>query len=107
MRECLHILGIPSEVDNETVEESMVGLFIELGYSIDLDSIEACPWVSKNKKTATVNFTRHRKSGLKKMKNLGLPEQGQIFVSSSLCPYYKVIWLSSNKTTYFRKVFIF
>ena len=55
-RECLDIVGIPSEVKDETLEESVVGIFDKLGCSIDTDRIEACHWVSKNNNTVIVNF---------------------------------------------------
>ena len=31
------------------------------------------------------------------MEDFGLPQQGEIFVNSSLCPYYKVLWSKSKK----------
>ena len=59
-RECLDIVSIPSEVKDETLEESVVGIFDKLGCSIDSDRIEACHRVSKNNNTVIVKFTRRK-----------------------------------------------
>ena len=76
-RECLDIVSIPSEVKDETLEESVVGIFDKLGCSIDSDRIEACHRVSKNNNTVIVKFTRrkdcqkvwNKKKGIKKSQN--------------------------------------
>ena len=31
------------------------------------------------------------------MEDFGLPRQGKIFINSSLCPYYKMLWSKSKK----------
>ena len=92
-RKCLDIVGIPNEVKDESLEESVVGIFDKLGCSIDNDWIETCHWVSKNKKTVIFKFTRrkdcqkvwNKKKELKnhKMEDFGLPGQGKIFINSS------------------------
>ena len=92
-RKCLDIVGIPNEVKDESLEESVVGIFDKLGCSIDNDWIETCHWVSKNNKTVIFKFTRrkdcqkvwNKKKELKnhKMEDFGLPGQGKIFINSS------------------------
>ena len=106
-RECLDIVGIPSEVIDETLEESVVGIFDKLGCSIDSDQTEACHQVSKNNNMVIVKFTRrkdcqkvwNKKKKLKnhKMEDFSLPGQGKIFINSSLCPYYKMLWSKSKE----------
>ena len=59
-KQCLDILGIPSEVKNETLEENVVGIFDKLGCSIDTDRTEACHRVSKNNSMVIVKFTRRK-----------------------------------------------
>ena len=87
---------------DESLEETAVGIFDKLGCSIDTDRIEACHWVIKNNNTINVKFSRHKdcqkvwnkKEKLKnhKMEDFGLPGQGKIFINSSLCSYYKMLW---------------
>ena len=59
-KECLDIVGISSEVKDETLEESIVRLFDKLGCSIDTDRVEAYHRVSKNNNTVIVKFTRRK-----------------------------------------------
>ena len=90
-----------SEVVDEILEESVVGIFDKLGCSNDLDWIEACHQVRKNNSTVIVKFTRrkdcqevwNKKKEFKnhKMEDFGLPGQGKIFINSSLCPYHKML----------------
>ena len=111
-RECLDAVGIPSEVKDETLEENVVGIFDKLGCNINSDRIEACHRVSKNNNTVIVKFTRrkdcqkvwNKKKELKnhKLEDFGLPGQVKIFINSSLCPYYKMLW-SKSKKLYFRE----
>ena len=106
-RECLDIVGIPNEVKEESLEQSVVGIFDKLGCSIDADRIVTCHQVSKNNNTVTVKFTRskdyqkvwNKKKELKnhKMEDFGLPGQGKIFINISLCPYYMTLWSKSKK----------
>ena len=56
----LDIVGIPSEVKGETLEESVVGIFDKLGCSIYADRTEAGHRASKNNKTVTVAFIRRK-----------------------------------------------
>ena len=80
-RECLDIVGIPNEVKEESLEQSVVGIFDKLGCSIGTDQIEACHLVNKNNSTVIVKFTRckdcqkvwNKKKELKnqKMKDFG------------------------------------
>ena len=44
--ECLHIVGITKEVKDETLEESVIGIFDKLRCSIDTGQIETCHQVS-------------------------------------------------------------
>lgn len=44
--EYLYIVGIHSEVKDETLEEGFMGIFDKLDCSNDEDHIEACTWVS-------------------------------------------------------------
>ena len=47
-------------MEEEILEENVVGKLDKLGSSIDEDWIEACHQVSKNNKTVIVKFTRFK-----------------------------------------------
>ena len=92
---------------DESLEESIVGIFDKLGGSIDTERVEASHTVSKNNNTVIAKFTR-RKDCQKvwnknkelrnhKTEDFGLPGQRKIFSNSSLCPYYKMLWSKSKK----------
>ena len=100
-RKFLDIAVIPSEVKDETLEESFVEIFDKIGCSINSDWIEACHQVSKNNNTVTVNFTRRKdcqrvcnknKLNNYKMEDFGLHGQRKIFLNSCLCVYYKMFY---------------
>ena len=75
-------MGIPRERRNERRNK-------KLHCSSDASQIEACHWVTKNNKTVIVKFTT--------CKDLVVLRQGEIFINSSLSPYYEMLWSKSNK----------
>ena len=91
---------------DETLEESVVGIFDKLSYSVDPDRIEVRHQVSKNNKMVIVKFTKrkdcqevwNKKKEFKnyKMEDFGLPGQGKIVINSSIWPYCKML-LSKSK----------
>ena len=59
-RECLGIVGIPTEVKDETLQESVVGIVHKLGCSVDVDRIKACRRVRKHSNTVIFKFTSRK-----------------------------------------------
>ena len=57
-RECIDIIGIPSEVKADNLEEKVVNIFEKLGCSIPPNRIEACHRVSKKSATVSQIFTK-------------------------------------------------
>ena len=106
-RECLDIVGIPSEVEADALEENVVAIFEKLGCNIPIEHIEACHRISKKNPTVIVKFSRRKdcqqvwdvKRDLGKIKtdDINLPGQNKLFINKSLCPYYKGIWAKSKK----------
>ena len=106
-RECLDIIGIPSEVEPDVLEEKVVNIFEKLGCNIPSNHIEVCHRVSKKSATVIVKFSRRKdcqkvlavKKDLRKIKmeDVGLPGQNKLFINKNLCPYYKVLWSKSKK----------
>ena len=105
-RECLDIIGIPSEVEPDVLEEKVVNIFEKLGCNIPSNHIEACHRVSKKSATVIVKFSRRKdcqqvlavkKDPCKiKMEDVDLPGQNKLFINKNLCLYYKVIWSKSK-----------
>ena len=98
------MIGIPCEVEADALEEKVVAIFQKLGCSIPTEHIEACHRISKKNFTVTVKFSRrkdcqHVKRDLRKIKikDIDLPGQKTLFISKSLCLYYKMIWVKSKK----------
>ena len=87
-QECLDIIGIPTEVDADVLEEKIVNIFEKLGCNIPLNRIETCQRVSKKSATVIVKFLRRRdcqqvlavkKDLLKiKMEDVELPGQNKL-----------------------------
>ena len=59
-QQCLDIIGIPTEVDADVLEEKVVNIFEKLGCNIPLNRIEACQRVSKKSATVIVKFLRRK-----------------------------------------------
>ena len=57
-RECLDIIGIPSEVEANVLEEKVVNIFENLGCNIPPNHIEACHRVSRGDNHCQVFFRR-------------------------------------------------
>ena len=106
-QECLDVVGIPCEVSGEVLEGKVLNIFDKIGCSISLDHIESCHCISKKSDTVIVKFSRWKdcqqvwqvKKNLQKIKmeDLDLPGNGKLFINTSLCPYYKVLWSENKK----------
>ena len=112
-RECLDVVGIPSEVGADVLEEKVLNIFGRLGCDIPPERIEACHRII----TVIVKFTKRKdcqqvwsvKKDLQKIKmeDVNLPGQNKLFINRSLCPYYKVQWFKSKKLHSLGKIFSF
>ena len=60
--EYLDIVGIPSEVEADALEEKVVAIFENLGCNISTKQIEACHRISKKNPTFIVKFLRRKDS---------------------------------------------
>ena len=99
-RECLEIVGIPSTVENDDLEEKVCEIFQKIGVSVTEADMEACHRLKGNK--TIVKFSRRKlchevlrkKKNLKKFKlsDVGLSGETPLFINESLCAYYKGLW---------------
>ena len=116
-RECLDVIGIPSEVNADVLEKKVLNIFGKLGCDIPPERIEACHRISKKSSTVIVKFTRRKdcqqvwsvKKDLQKIKmeDVNLLGQNKLFINRSLCLYYKVLWPKSKKSHSLGKIFSF
>ena len=96
-RECLEVVGIPTSVKDDALEDKVLNVFREIGVEIGQRDIQACHRVKNNR--TIVKFS-NRKDYLqilrvnKQLKYLdcslcNFPDGTKIFVNESLCPYTK------------------
>ena len=91
----------------DALEKKEAAIFKKLGCNILTERTEACHRISKKNPTVIVKFSQRKdcqqvcdvKRGLQKikMKDIDLPGQNKLFITESLCPYYKVIWVKSKQ----------
>ena len=89
-RECLDIVGIPSEVEADALEEKVIAIFEKLGCNISTECIESCHRISKKNPTVIVKFSQRKgcqqvwdvKRDLRKIKmeDIDLPGQNKLFI---------------------------
>ena len=106
-RECLELVGIPSSIEHDQLEDKVVEIFNKVGCNIMKENVEACHRIGKNNDRVIIKFSKRKEclqvlSVKKDLKNLdmvdiGLPENCKVFVNQSLCPYYKLLWSKSKK----------
>ena len=106
-RECLELVGIPSSIEHDQLEDKVVEIFNKVGCNIMKEYFEACHQIGKNNDRVIIKFSKRKEclqvlSVKKDLKNLdmvdiGLPENCKVFVNQSLCPYYKLLWSKSKK----------
>ena len=106
-REYIDIIGIPSEVKADDLEEKVANIFEKLGCSIPPNRIETCHRVSKKSATVIVKFSQRKsrqqvlavKKDLQKvrMEDVDISGHNKLFINRNLCPYCKVLWSKSKK----------
>ena len=95
-RECLDVIGIPSKVNADVLEEKVLNNFGKLGCDILPERIDACHRVSKKSSTVIVKLTRRKdcqqvwsvKKDFQKinMEDVNLLGQNKLFINRSFCP---------------------
>ena len=113
-RECLEVVGIPSSVSHDCLEDKVLDIFDQVGCRIKKENIEACHRLNKNSDRTIIKFSKRKESqqvlavkrDLKNldMESLGLPADTKIFINQSLCPYYMVLWSKSKKLSNLGKI---
>ena len=114
-REFLDVVGIPSEVGADVLEEKVLNIFDKFGCDIPPEEIEACHRISKTISIVILKFTKKkdfqqvwsvtRDLQKIKMEDVNLPGQNKLFINRNLCPYYKVLWSKNKKLHSLGKIF--
>ena len=95
-RECIEVVGIPNSINNNELEDKVLTVFQKIGCELSPRNFEACHRLRKNSDRIIVKFS-HRKDCEQimkkvKMQDIGLPGNQSIFINTSLCPCYRIIW---------------
>ena len=105
-RECLEITGLPENTENGNLEDLTLKVLNEIGVNIDSRNVEDCHWVkTQGPKKVIIKFSRRKdankvRTDKKKLKGKNLTSLGinkPIYISDSLCTYYKKIWTKCKK----------
>ena len=107
-KECLEVVGIPQQVHGNLLKAKVLSIFEKVGCTIGLGFVDDCHRLGKNNyNQVIINFLRRKgykqvlqvKKELKDLNtgDLDLPRDTNIFVSQSLCPYYRMLWSKSKR----------
>ena len=106
-KECLEVVEIPRQVDDNMLETKVLSIFEKVGCTIDPGFIDDCHRLGKNSDRVIIKFSRRKdckqvlqaKKDLKDLNtdDLDLPRGTKIFVNQSLCPYYRMLWSKSKR----------
>ena len=104
-REFVEVVGIPSSVHQNQLEDSVCKIFDKLNGNIDKDNLEDCHHLKGDR--VIVEFSKRLdckqvlsvKNDLKNINvaDLGFEGDGWIYINQSLCSYYKILWSWSKK----------
>ena len=112
-RECVEILGIPTSVPANELEEAFCKIVDKIEFKINDRDIESCHRVGSQGRTI-VKFS-HKKDCQKLMKvkkdlsklKLTVMDLGntKIFIDQSLCRYYKLLWSKSKRVHAMKQIY--
>ena len=112
-RGTLEIVVIPNSVGNSVLEETVRGVFKKIGVEIDERVVQVCHCL-KEKERTIVKFVNRKdclqilrlKKDLKSLDSteLDFPENTEISINESICPYYRGIWNRCKKLRAIQKM---
>jgi len=98
-RECIEISGIPSVIEDDTLESKTCLLFQEMGCDVSPENLESVHRIKHNrtivkfKSRKDVNLVMAKKKLLKDLNlNSVFDTSVKLFINESLCGYYKRLW---------------
>ena len=106
-REYLEISGIPDNIDENKLEETVLEIFEKIDVVIQQENIEACHWLRSDRsgKKVIIKFSKRKDTDVvrkskKKLKTVKLTSLGisnPVYINDSLCKYYKYLWSKCKK----------
>ena len=103
----LKISGILSDTEAGELEKTVIKVFEKLDVCVNPKNVEDCPWleIRNSSKKVIIKISKRKDSDeilqvKKKLKSLNLELMGissPIFISDSLCGYYKKLWAKCKK----------
>ena len=98
--ECLEVVGIPTSLKDDALEDQVVNIFWENYVEIGQCGIQACRNGKNNRIVVKFSNRKNCIQILRVKKQLkyidctlfNFPNGTKIFVNKSLCPYYKGLW---------------
>ena len=103
-RECIKIIGIPSSITNDLLEEHVLLIFEKLGVVLETMDIVACHWLEKTNRVI-VKLLNHKGSQYilekkHKLRNIAFYNHDEsensnsrkIFINQTLCPYNRRLY---------------
>ena len=96
-KECLAVVGIPWQVDDNLLKTKVLSIFEKVCCTIHPDFVDDCHRLGKNSDRVIIKFSRRK--DLKDLNTyaLDLPKGTKIFVNQTLCPYYRMSWSKSKR----------
>ena len=105
-RDTLEIVDIPNYINDSVLEKTVHDVFKKIGVEIDERNVKGCHHL-KEKERIIVKLVNRKdclqilrvKKELKSLDptELDFPENTNIFINESLCPYYRGIWNKCKK----------
>ena len=100
-RECVDVVGLPTDVEDDALEKTVIALFGKIGWDISEGNIESCHRYNRHgnvivklSKRKDIQKILQNKKDLKsfRLSDIGLSGTSKVYINISLCPYYRKLW---------------
>ena len=97
-RNNVEISGISNEVSDQNLEQTLIGICKDSGIEVNPLDIEGCHRLplgrnaTNTTKRVIVKFVNRKHSEAMLQRKKDINQKSKVFVSHSLCPYYRFLW---------------
>ena len=97
-RSNVEISGISNEVSDQNLEQTVIGICKDSGIEVNPLDIEGCHRLplgrnaTNTTKRVIVKFVNRKHSEAMLQRKKDINQKSKVFVSHSLCPYYRFLW---------------